>query len=82
MLQSIIFVRSFTIHQLTNAIINELPKLIQQFSDTKVIIVISDLLSMFVNDPKFKLKKQIQSVLSCPVVNILRWSLTYTLAQM
>jgi hypothetical protein len=82
MLQSIIFVRSFTIHQLTNAIINELPKLIQQFSDTKVIIVISDLLSMFVNDPKFKLKKQIHSVLSCPVVNILRWSLNYTLAQM
>jgi hypothetical protein len=58
-LQSIVISRSFTIYQLTNMIINELPKLILQFSDAdaKVIIIIGDLLSMFVNEPQIQIKE-------------------------
>ena len=64
-LQSIVVSRMFTIYQLANTIIYELPKLIiqhlqqpqqqqqQQHFQPKV-IVISDLLGMFVNDPHIK----------------------------
>ena len=48
-LQSIVVSRSFTIYQLANMIINELPKVIEQFAETRVIII-SDLLSMFINE--------------------------------
>ena len=60
-LQSIVVSRSFTIYQLANIIINELPKLILQLSDAdadaKVIIVIGDLLATFVNDPQIQNKE-------------------------
>jgi hypothetical protein len=64
-LQSIVVSRMFTIYQLANTIIYDLPKLIiqhlqqpqqqqqQQHFQPKV-IVISDLLGMFVNDPHIK----------------------------
>ena len=55
-LQSIVVSRSFTIYQLANMIINELPKVIEQFAETRVIII-SDLLSMFVNDPQVQIKE-------------------------
>ena len=55
-LQSIVISRSFTIYQLANIIINELPKVIEQFDGTKVIII-SDLLYMFVNDPQVQIKE-------------------------
>jgi hypothetical protein len=54
-LQSIVVNRSFTIYQLANIIINELPKVIEQLSGTKV-IVIGNLLSLFVNDPQVQIK--------------------------
>lgn len=55
-LQSIVVSRSFTIYQLANTIINELPKVIEQFAETRVIII-SDLLSMFVNEPQIQIKE-------------------------
>jgi hypothetical protein len=62
-LQSIIVSRMFTIYQLANTIIYELPKVItqhlqqpQQYHEPKV-IVISDLLDMFVNDPHVKVEE-------------------------
>lgn len=55
-LQSIVVSRSFTIYQLANMIINELPKVIEQFAETRVIII-SDLLSMFVNEPQIQIKE-------------------------
>jgi hypothetical protein len=55
-LQSILVSRSFTIYQLANTIINELPKVIEQFAEARVIII-SDLLSMFVNEPQIQIKE-------------------------
>jgi Rad51 len=55
-LQSIVVSRSFTIYQLANIIINELPKVLEQLSGTKV-IVIGNLLSLFVNDPQVQIKE-------------------------
>ena len=56
-LQSIVINRSFTIYQLANTIINELPKVIEQISGVKITIIISELLSMFVNDPQVQIKE-------------------------
>jgi hypothetical protein len=64
-LQSIVVSRMFTIYQLANTIIYDLPKLIiqhlqqqqqQQNFESKV-IVISNLLEMFVNDPHIKVEE-------------------------
>ena len=55
-LQNIVVSRSFTIYQLANMIINELPKVIEQFAETRVIII-SDLLSMFINEPQIQIKE-------------------------
>ena len=54
-LQSIVVSRSFTMYQLANTIINDLPKVLEQFSGAKV-IVIGNLLSLFVNDPQVQIK--------------------------
>ena len=51
-LRSIILSRVFTIYQLAGVIVRRLPQLIQQFN-TKM-VVISDLLKMFVEDPTVK----------------------------
>jgi hypothetical protein len=56
-LQSIVVSRSFTIYQLANTIINELPKVIEQISGVKITIIISELLSMFVNDMQVQIKE-------------------------
>ena len=48
-LQSIMVTRAFTIYQLADLLINELPRVIQRF-DVKV-IMIADLLNLFTNDP-------------------------------
>ena len=48
-LQSIVVSRAFTVHQLTNLIINELPSIIREL-DTCLVIV-PDLLHMFTQDP-------------------------------
>ena len=55
-LQSIVVSRSFTMYQLANTIINDLPKVLEQFSGAKV-IVIGNLLSLFVNDPQVQIKE-------------------------
>lgn len=54
-LQSIIVSRVFTICQLANMVIYELPKVIQQFAAK--VVVISDILDMFVNDPQIEIKE-------------------------
>ena len=62
-LQSIIVCRAFTIYQLANLVIYELPKIIQQqqqqeqFDNDIKLIVISDLLGMFVKDPQIEIKE-------------------------
>ena len=56
-LQRIIVTRAFTIYQLADLIINELPEVIKQF-DTHL-IVISDLLHMFTHDPNVDRKEGI-----------------------
>jgi Rad51 protein len=55
-LQSIVVSRSFTIYQLSNTIINELPNIIEQFSGAKAVII-GELLSMFANDPQVQIKE-------------------------
>ena len=56
-LQRIIVSRAFTVYQLADLIINELPKVIKQF-DTRL-VVISDLLHMFTHDPNVDRKEAI-----------------------
>jgi hypothetical protein len=55
-LHSIVVSRSFTMYQLANTIINDLPKVLEQFSGAKI-IVIGNLLSLFVNDPQVEIKE-------------------------
>jgi Rad51 len=73
-LQSIVVSRSFTIYQLSNTIINELPNVIEQFSGAKVIII-SELLSMFVNDPQVQIKEA-ESLIR-QIINAVRKLCTY-----
>ena len=73
-LQSIVVSRSFTIYQLANMIINELPKVIEQFSGAKVIII-GELLSMFVNDPQVQIKEA-ESLIR-QIINAIRKLCTY-----
>jgi predicted RNA-binding Zn-ribbon protein involved in translation (DUF1610 family)/thymidylate synthase len=54
-LQRIFVSRAFTVHQLTNLIINELPSIIRQL-DTCLVIV-PDLLRMFTHDPNIDRKE-------------------------
>jgi hypothetical protein len=55
-LQHIIISRVFSIYQLANIIINELPKVIQQYDHTKL-IVIYDLLDTFLRDPQLEVEE-------------------------
>jgi hypothetical protein len=54
-LQSIVISRAFTIYQLADLIIYELPRVIQQL-EAKVILIL-DLLNMFVCDPQIKIEE-------------------------
>ncbi len=56
-LQRIIVSRAFTVYQLADLIIDELPKVIKQF-DTRLVVV-SDLLNMFIHDPNVDRKEGI-----------------------
>ena len=56
-LQRIIVTRAFTVYQLADLVINELPEVIKQF-DT-CLVVISDLLHMFTHDPNVDRKEGI-----------------------
>ena len=56
-LQRIIVSRAFTVYQLADLIINDLPKVIKQF-DTRLIVV-SDLLHLFIHDPNLDRKEAI-----------------------
>jgi hypothetical protein len=49
-LSNTIITRTFTVYQLADIVINQLPKVIQQY-DAKMVVV-SDLLDMFVRDPQ------------------------------
>jgi hypothetical protein len=51
-LNSIIITRPFTVYQLADIVINQLPNVIQLY-DAKM-VVISDLLDMFVRDPQIE----------------------------
>jgi DNA-directed RNA polymerase subunit RPC12/RpoP len=54
-LQRIVVSRAFTVHQLTNLIINELPNIIRQLETCMVIV--PDLLHMFTHDPNIDPKE-------------------------
>ncbi|MFL6329751.1 MAG: hypothetical protein ACJ705_01915, partial [Nitrososphaeraceae archaeon] len=54
-LNSIIITRPFTVYQLEDIVINELPRVIQQYEAKMV--VISDLLSMFLHDPQIEIRE-------------------------
>jgi hypothetical protein len=54
-LNNIIITRVFTIYQLADIVINELPRVIQQYRAKMV--VISDLLSMFARDPQIEIRE-------------------------
>jgi hypothetical protein len=54
-LNNTIITRLFTVYQLADTVINQLPKVIEQL-DAKL-IVISVLLSMFLHDPQIEIKK-------------------------
>jgi Rad51 len=73
-LQSIVVSRSFTIYQLSNTIINELPGVIEQSSGARVIII-GELLSMFVNDPQVQIKEA-ESLIR-QIINAVRKLCTY-----
>jgi hypothetical protein len=51
-LNNTIITRLFTVYQLADIVINQLPKVIQQY-DAKMVVV-SDLLDMFIHDPQIK----------------------------
>jgi len=51
-LSNTIITRTFTVYQLADIVINQLPKVIQQY-DAKMVVV-SDLLDMFVRDPQIE----------------------------
>jgi hypothetical protein len=79
-LQSIVASRMFTIYQLANTIIYDLPKLIIQHLQEQQqqhqnfepkVIVISDLLDMFVNDPHIKVEEA-KNLLKEIMVSLLR----------
>ena len=63
-LKRIIVSRPFTIYQLAELAVNELPKVMKKF-DAKTIIV-SDILHLFVNDPqvKFEAKKVLKPIMN------------------
>ena len=52
-LRRIVVSRPFTIYQLANLVINELPDVVRKF-ETKVIII-PDILSMFLKDPSVRI---------------------------
>jgi hypothetical protein len=52
-LRRIVVSRPFTINQLTNLVVNELPEVVRKFN-TKL-IVIPDMLRMFLNDPSVRI---------------------------
>jgi hypothetical protein len=54
-LNNTIITRPFTVYQLVDIVINELPKVIQQYGAK--MIVISDLLDMFLHDPQIELNE-------------------------
>lgn len=56
-LQSIIVSRPFTIYQLAQLIIYQLPTIIQKSSDNVKMLIVPDLLSMFLKDPQVKDKE-------------------------
>jgi hypothetical protein len=55
-LRNIIISRVFTVYQLANMIMYELPKIIEQYDGAKL-IVISDLLDMFLRDPQLEVEE-------------------------
>jgi hypothetical protein len=55
-LQHTIVTRVFTIYQLANIIINELPKVIEQYNEAKLILIY-DLLDMFLRDSQLEINE-------------------------
>ena len=70
-LQSIMVTRAFTIYQLADLLINELPRVIQRF-DVKV-IMIADLLNLFTNDPNIDRNEAISLIKE--IINSIRKTL-------
>lgn len=54
-LQQIIISRAFTVYQLTNLIINEIPSIVQYYNSN--IVVISNFLEMFLREPRLDIRE-------------------------
>jgi hypothetical protein len=54
-LQQIIISRAFTVYQLANLVINEIPSIIQRYNSK--IVIISNFLEMFLHDPQLDIKE-------------------------
>jgi exopolysaccharide biosynthesis predicted pyruvyltransferase EpsI len=61
-LNNTIVTRPFTVYQLADIVINQLPKVIQQYNAK--VVVISDLFNMFVRDPQFEANEARQQDIS------------------
>ena len=75
-LQSIIISRAFTIYQLANIIIYQLPRVIQQFNNAKVILI-ANLLNLFTCDPNIDCNEAISLIKE--IINSIRKTLENTL---
>jgi hypothetical protein len=69
-LNSTIITRAFTVYQLEDIVINELPKVIQQYGAK--MIVISDLLGMFLHDPQIEIKEEARYLINEIVNSIIK----------
>jgi hypothetical protein len=76
-LQSVMVTRAFTIYQLADLIIYQLPRIIQQFNDKVIVVVIADLLSLFTLDPNIDLDEAISLIKE--IINSIRKTLDNTL---
>ena len=72
-LQSIMVTRAFTIYQLADLIIYQLPKIIQQFNDKVIVVIIADLLNLFTCDPNIDLDEAISLIKE--IINSIRKTL-------
>ena len=76
-LQSILVTRAFTIYQLADLLIYQLPRIIQQLLEAKVIVVIADLLDLFTQDPSIDQDEAIYLIKE--IINSIKKTLDNTL---
>jgi hypothetical protein len=74
-LQSVMVTRAFTIYQLADLIIYQLPRIIQQFNDKVIVVMTADLLNLFTCDPNIDCNEAISLIKQ--IINQLKNSRQY-----